>query len=160
MAGVPRTIPNSSQGSTSPARLELEVTADQALVQGIVVADQRAKIQLLIMQILWDEFRHWFLNGGFEEPEPMLLERIAQALEHRTAVERAGIEAVRRPINRLQAKIARLLKKHLDLPVGRSTVIETVRWRGGRDGYGYRYNSKRVSLVAAGAVSAASVGKK
>jgi hypothetical protein len=159
-AGIPHAISSSSQGSTAPARLELEVTDDRARVQGIVVADQRAKIQLVIMQILWDEFRRWFLNGRFDEPEPMLLERIAEALEHRTGVERAGVEAVRRPINRLQAKIARLLQKHLNLPVGTSSVIETVRWRGGRDGYGYRYNSKRVSLVAAGAVRAASVGKK
>jgi hypothetical protein len=125
------------------------VTADEARVQGIVVADRRADIQLPIMQILWDELRRWFLAGCPKELEPLRLEKIADELERRTQGERPDAETVRKAINRLQTKIERLLKSRLGLPVGRETVIETVRWRGVGEGYGYRFNSNRVSLVPA-----------
>jgi hypothetical protein len=113
------------------------------------VADRKADIQLPIMQILWDELRHWFLAGCTKELAPLSLDKIADGLEQRTKGERPDLETVRKAINRLQTKIERLLKSRLGLPVGRGTVIETVRWRGVGEGYGYRFNSTKVSLVPA-----------
>ena len=148
-AGVRPVTPKPLHASSSPPRLELEVTADEARVQGIVVADRRADIQLPIMQILWDELQRCFLAECSNELEPLRLEKIADELERRTQGERPDAETVRKAINRLQTKIERLLKSRLGLPVGRETVIETVRWRGVGEGYGYRFNSNRVSLVPA-----------
>jgi hypothetical protein len=56
-AGIRAVTPTPSHGSSSVLRLELEVTADCARVQGISVADRKADIQLPIMQILWEELR-------------------------------------------------------------------------------------------------------
>ena len=148
-AGVRPVTSKPSHASRSSPRLELEVTADEARVQGIVVADTRAGIQLPIMQILWDELRRWFMAGCTKELEPLRLEKIADELERRTRGERPDVETVRKAINRLQTKIERLLKSRLGLPVGREAVIETVRWRGDVEGYGYRFNPSRVSLVPA-----------
>jgi hypothetical protein len=158
-AGARPVTPKPLHASRSLPRLELEVTADEARVQGIVVADRRADIQLPIMQILWDQLRLWLMAGCSKEFEPLRLEKIADELEERTEGERPDPETVRKAINRLQAKIERLLKRRLGLPVGR-TVIETVRWRGVGAGYGYRFNLNKVSLVLASGGRRVSVGKK
>jgi hypothetical protein len=74
-AGVRPVTPKPSQASSTSPRLEIEVTAHEARVQGIVVADRRADIQLPIMQILWDELRRWFLAGCTKELTPLSLSR-------------------------------------------------------------------------------------
>jgi hypothetical protein len=145
-AGGVRPIVGAPTSPTSARRFALHVTREEARVEGVVVAGRKARVQLLLLQILAKHFMRSLSALSGEDPTPISLNGLTDRLQRITREEKQDRESVRKTINRLQETIQVRIKRKLGLPIGREDVIETIEWKGQADPYGYRLNPQTVVI--------------
>jgi hypothetical protein len=124
-------------------RFVLQISRDQAHVEGILIASRKSRAQLLILQILAKHFMRSLLSMSDMPSRPLPADKIADRLQRLTKKDEDR-ESVRRSINRVQDTIADRIKRELGLPIGREDVIQTVPWQGAEDPYGYQLHPENV----------------
>ena len=86
-------------------RFVLQISRDQAHVEGVLIASRKARAQLVVLQILAKHFMRSLLSMSDMTPSPLPTGKIADRLQRLTKKDEDR-ESVRKSINRLQDTIA------------------------------------------------------
>jgi hypothetical protein len=123
----------------------LQISRDQAHVEGILIASRKSRAQLLVLQILAKHFMRSLFSMSDMPSRPLPADKIADRLQRLTKKDEDR-ESVRRSVNRVQDTIADRIKRELGLPISREDVIQTVPWQGVEDPYGYQLHPENVLI--------------
>lgn len=126
-------------------RFVLQISRDQAHVEGVLIASRKSPAQLLVLRILAKHFMRSLLSMSGMPSGPLPADKIADRLQRLTKKDEDP-ESVRKSINRLQDTIADRVKRGLGSPIGREDVIQTVPWQGEEDPYGYQLHPENVLI--------------
>ncbi len=127
-------------------RFVVECSDNMVWIEGERVVAPQAGMRYDIFRVLWDRFLEDMKNGASSDAyRPISVYDLMEAVSTRQGKFLEDETTVRRTVNRLQEDMETAVKKKLGLPIDRHDIVETLPWKGTREGeYGYRLNPRTV----------------